>query len=1021
MRTVRFIPLALLFFGLLFSGHSAGDVVRKVFSTPSAYLVVELLADDLVHFEAAAGSPPSASDRIYTSPMVLKTDHKGPSSFVDNGNRLETPEIRLDVDASNLCVSMRDKSRGDAYLTTICPVRLDVPFKGLNIDPGDTEHVYGLGQKFKIEGSANGDWMSHGLREGSGGHGNGFDGFQNAAVGNVQIPIMYAVGSGHINYALFLDNVYKQRWDFDAFWWEARMFGDQVRFFFMTGADLPDLRGDFMALVGTPPVPPKKAFGLWVSEFGYDNWDQIDQLLQGLRDNAFPIDGFVVDLNWFGGVVPGDASKSRMGRLDWDQSNSDGNPYFFSDPKQRVQQYATDHIRLTVIEESYLANTTGTFSQMPNDLSSYRRTVGSCDAANQSIPITDVEGFWGKGRMVDWSDPAARAWIHNNRRHPNISRIGITAHWTDLGEPETFNGAGCYEGVETTAAGLKNEHSDIHNLYNLLWNKSIWDGYFDKRGQANDLGEANPRPLILTRSGAGGTQRFGAAMWSGDIASNLRSLATHLNAQMHMSLSGIDFYGSDVGGFRREVLPYNDKDGNYRGYDNENYTQWLANAAWFDVPLRPHVDNEFVKVSPLYDTSPHLIGKKKSNLANVRQRYELIPYYYSLAYRAYLEGEPLVPPLVFYFQDDPRVRKMGHEKLIGKDLLVAAVTRYGEYERDLYLPAGRWVNYHSNEWHTIGSAGETIENVPVYRDGVLRLPVFARAGAILPQMQVDGDTKDAFGNRKSGPPLEDLVIKVYADPVASQFTFYEDDGKTLQYTSAARPVYHHRTTLLTQQQTAADTVEVTIQAAADEGGTGPYPGAVMSRRNLVKLVVEDAEGSAVLLNGNPLTAHASQAAFDAANSGWFNAGNNEILAKSDAMDVYATTKTFTFSLQPVTPRTSVHFVCDRGFAVPGENIYVVGNTPAIGGPDWDTDKALKLDPNVYYEYIYNPPAGHGGPGPSAPVWTAVVAGMPANTAFEWKCIRKRADGTGRVHWQPGNNNSFLTTASGYAGRTYGSF
>jgi alpha-glucosidase len=114
-------------------------------------------------------------------------------------------------------------------------------------------------------------------------------------------------------------------------------------------------------------------------------------------------------------------------------------------------------------------------------------------------------------------------------------------------------------------------------------------------------------------------------------------------------------------------------------------------------------------------------------------------------------------------------------------------------------------------------------------------------------------------------------------------------------------------------------------------------------------------------------------------------------------------------------------VCDRGFTVPGENIYVVGNPPAIGGPDWDTDKALKLDPNVYYEYIYNPPAGHGGPGPSAPVWTAVVAGIPANTAFEWKCIRKRADGTGRVHWQPGNNNSFLTTVSGYAGRTYGSF
>jgi alpha-glucosidase len=676
---------------------------------------------------------------------------------------------------------------------------------------------------------------------------------------------------------------------------------------------------------------------------------------------------------------------------------------------------------LTVIEESYLANTTDTFSQMPNDLSSYQRTADKCDATKQTNPVTDVEGFWGKGRMVDWSDPAARAWIHDRRRYPNIAQKGITAHWTDLGEPETFNGRACYEGVEITAAGRKNEHSDIHNLYNLLWSRSIWDGYFGRRGEANDLGEVNPRPLILTRSGAAGTQRYGAAMWSGDIASNLESLATHLNAQMHMSFSGIDFYGSDVGGFRREVLPYNDESGRYRGYDDENYTQWLANAAWFDVPLRPHVDNEFVKVSPPYQTAPHLIGKKASNLANIRQRYGLIPYYYSLAYRAHLEGEPVVPPLVFYFQDDPRVRKIGHEKLIGRDLLVAAVTRYGEYERDVYLPPGRWANFHTSEWLTAGAAGETIENVPVYRDGVLRLPVFARAGAIVPRMSVSEDTKDAFGHRPGGPPPSELLVKVYANQTPSAFTLYEDDGKTLSYSSAARPVYHHRTTKLSQQQTAANRVEVTVHPAVDVGGSGPYPGAVTSRQNLIELIVEDAEASAVHLNGSPLTAHASRAAFDAASSGWLNAGANRILAKSDVMDVYAMAKAFRFDLTPVAPQTSVSFVCDRGFTVPGESIYAVGNTPAIGGPDWDTDKALKLDPSVYYEYVYNPPPGHGGPGPQAPVWTAVVQGIPADTTFEWKCIRKREDGVGNVHWQPGDNNRFRTSAAGYAGRTYGSF
>jgi alpha-glucosidase (family GH31 glycosyl hydrolase) len=74
------------------------------------------------------------------------------------------------------------------------------------------------------------------------------------------------------------------------------------------------------------------------------------------------------------------------------------------------------------------------------------------------------------------------------------------------------------------------------------------------------------RPLILTRCGAAGTQRHGAVMWSGDIGSDLRSLGFQPNAQPHIAFSGIDYYGADVGGFRRESMPGNDDAGEYRGY-----------------------------------------------------------------------------------------------------------------------------------------------------------------------------------------------------------------------------------------------------------------------------------------------------------------------------------------------------------------------------------------------------------------------------------------------------------------------
>lgn len=234
--------------------------------------------------------------------------------------------------------------------------------------------------------------------------------------------------------------------------------------------------------------------------------------------------------------------------------------------------------------------------------------------------------------MIDWTNPDAGAWIRENRRFPNLAGKGIAGHWTDLREPGKYDPNACYRGVETTADGPKNRHGDVHNLYAFLWNKSIYDGYAEKHGVLNR------RPFIVTRSGASGSDRFGVAMWSGDIGSSLVLLATHLNAQMHMSFSGIDYYGSDIGGFRRKGMPCNEGHTGNLQYQNELYTQWFANGAWFVVPVRPHTDNSF-QTSKRYETAPDQARDLLSNRENIRQRYELTPYYYySLAYRAHLTG-----------------------------------------------------------------------------------------------------------------------------------------------------------------------------------------------------------------------------------------------------------------------------------------------------------------------------------------------------------------------------------------------
>jgi Starch binding domain/Domain of unknown function (DUF5110) len=261
------------------------------------------------------------------------------------------------------------------------------------------------------------------------------------------------------------------------------------------------------------------------------------------------------------------------------------------------------------------------------------------------------------------------------------------------------------------------------------------------------------------------------------------------------------------------------------------------------------------------------------------------------------------------------------------------------------------------------------------------------------------------------------VVRVFADAQPTSFTFYEDDGATLTYDTEDRPLYHHRATGITQRQDGA-AATVTIHPALDANGAGHFAGAVTNRANVVRLVVQDAEATAVTLNGTPLTQVSSEEAFRAASSGWFNAAANLILAKSQPMDVYGSTKTFAITLRPLPHTSSVHFACDKGFTAPGESVYAVGSIPALGA--WNTALAVKLSPNVYYEYIWNPPPAHNGPGPSAPVWTGVVSGLPVSTRFE-KCIRRREDGTGTVDWEAGENNVFTTSASGYSGSAYGSF
>ena len=797
----------------------------------STRLVLEVDADDLVHFEfSSSAAPRAAGMSITTTPMVAPVARAGPSRLASDGHGgLATAKLRVSVDRDSLCLTFGDARGGRSTpLTTLCPGGFANDEKSLTLSPETTQNLYGLGEHFFAPNEPNGDLLGREVLPGNE-FGNDITDFDQGSTGRAQFPILYATGQGGVSYGLFLDEQYAQRWDFTGAPWRVRLSSDTIRGYFLGGDDLLAVRRAYMDLVGRPPVPPKKMFGLWVSEFGYDDWSELEDKLRTLRANHFPVDGFLLDLQWFGGVfrVP-----SFIGALTFDESK-------FPDPPGEIARLRDEQgVGLMLIEEPFIDRSRPDFA----DLAQRGDLPLACDGCG---PV-ELRGFWGQGSMLDFTGEAAGDHWHDVKRKPLID-AGILGHWTDLGEPEEYSPDARYFGFPEL--GLHGER-DVHNLYNLDWVASIARGYARNQTPA--------RPFLLSRSGTSGMQRFGAAMWSGDIASKITSLATQQNVQMHMSLSGVDYLGSDTGGFERARLD---------GDEKELYTQWFADGALGDLPLRVHTEN----LCNCRETAPDRVGDVASNLANLRLRYRLIPYLYSLAHRAYLYGEPVVPPLVVHYPADANARTMSDEKLLGRDLLFAAVSAYGQSARDVYLPAGTWIDFHTQLW--IDSAGASLRGVVLQPDGLFRLPLYARAGAIIPEMTVDELTMNALGKRLDGSTRDELVVRVYADERPSSFTLYEDDGVTIAYQRG-----EVRTTLITQQRS-GDSIRIGIEAAA-----GGYAGAPDARDNVVELVARGVAGDevvAVRVDGTSVARATTRSDFDAATSGaWFAAGDGLVLVRS---------------------------------------------------------------------------------------------------------------------------------------------
>ena len=314
----------------------------------------------------------------------------------------------------------------------------------------------------------------------------------------------------------------------------------------------------------------------------------------------------------------------------------------------------------------------------------------------------------------------------------------------------------------------------LHNRYDLMRQQAFAEG------EAADRSDG--RAFLLCRSGGAGMQRHGGACWSGDINNTFGTLEAQLHAGLSMALSGVPYWGTDIGGFYHAVPE-----------TGELFARWFQFGAFCPI-FRAHgrVWREHL---------PWAHGAEVEEVCRrfLELRYRLMPYTYTLAWHAHRLGLPLMRPLALNYPEDPCVWDLAGEYLWGDDVLVAPVTRAGATHWPVYLPAGTWYDFWTDERYD-GPRGLTAA-APL-----ARLPLFVRAGAILPL----GPAVQYHDEQA----LTDITLLVYGG-ARSSFTLYEDDGMTRAY---ERGRY-----ALTEFECVSDPERLTLRIAAPRGEPALVP------------------------------------------------------------------------------------------------------------------------------------------------------------------------------------------------------
>lgn len=456
-------------------------------------------------------------------------------------------------------------------------------------------------------------------------------------------------------------------------------FSTKMLDYWITAGDTPaEIMEAYAKVTGTVPMMPEYGLGFWQCKLRYQTQEELLEVAREYKRRGLPIDLIVIDFfHW-----------PKQGEWKFD-------PTYWPDPDGMIRELKEMGIELMVSIWPTVDRESENYEEMLEKGYLIRTERGFRVGLN----------FEGATIHYDATNPAAREYLWDKVRK-NYYEKGIKVFWLDEAEPEytayDFDNYRYYKGTDL----------EIGNIYPVEYAKTFYEG-MEAEGQENIVN--------LLRCAWAGSQKYGALVWSGDIASSFGSMKNQLAAGLNMGMAGIPWWTTDIGGFHGG----DPNDPEFR----ELFVRWFQWGTFCPV-MRLHGDRE--PRQPQFGTTGGATccsgaanevwsyGEEVYEICRsyMELREKMRPYTRQLMQEAHEKGTPVMRTLFYEFPEDSVCWDVEDEYLYGPDILVAPVCERGQRQKKVYLPGDViWVEqrtgqeYQGQQWIEVETP---IDSMPVF-------------------------------------------------------------------------------------------------------------------------------------------------------------------------------------------------------------------------------------------------------------------------------------------------------------------